>query len=420
MRKIVNTISVFILGLQCQAQVNEAVNRGLIYTKTGTQVSSNLNFTNESSGNFINNGEFHFYRNYKNEGLFSYSSNSTSGYVVFEGKNDIIQKITGDSPSFFYDVLFNKPAIDYAFHLDNEIESSGIVNFYDGIVLVNKNNGGSFTFLDGANQTNASSKSFVDGLVTKEGNDSFKFPIGGSGNYRFAGISAPSNVVDQYIGQYFYENTDNLYPHKNKTGVINKINDKEYWIINKEIYSKNSVILTLSWDDQITPKDLLVEDAKYLHVVRWDLSQNLWVDEGGIVDFQNKTVTTPVEVDGFGIFTLATIKPNLLNPGDVVIYDGVTPDGDGINDYLIIDNIQNFPKNSVKIFNRWGTEVYHTSNYDSDNNVFNGFANTGQSFGGSNKLPTGTYYYILEYEYNRDGESYMVNKAGFLHLENND
>lgn len=418
MRKIIYAISVLFLSLHCKAQINESVNRGLIFTQSGTQVSSNLNFTNESTGNFINNGEFHFYGDYKNEGLFTYSTSATSGYVVFEGKNNATQKISGFSPSFFFDVLFKKIGVEKSFELSNEIESAGIVNFSEGVVKLNS--GGSFTFLEGADQINASQKSFVDGSVTKSGNDAFKFPIGGSGNYRFASISAPALIVDQYTAQYFFEKTNNLFPHKNKTGVINEINESEYWIVNQEIHSKTSVILTLSWDNEVTSPNLLIEDAKYLHIVRWDSNQNLWVDEGGIVDFQNKSVSTPVEVEGFGVFTLATIKPELINPGDVVIYEVVTPDGNDVNDYFIIDNIQQFPKNEVQIFNRWGAKVYSTVNYDSDNNVFDGNANVSGVLNGSSKLPTGTYYYIVKYEYNRDGKSFMVNKAGFLHLESNE
>ena len=32
-------------------------------------------------------------------------------------------------------------------------------------------------------------------------------------------------------------------------------------------------------------------------------------------------------------------KKEVIDIGDVVIYNGVTPDGDGMNDYFIIDNI---------------------------------------------------------------------------------
>src|SRR5690554_7369308 len=48
--------------------------------------------------------------------------------------------------------------------------------------------------------------------------------------------------------------------------------------------------------------------------------QQLWVDEGGAVDYAARTVTTPVNVEGFGVFTLGKIKEEDINPGDVVIY----------------------------------------------------------------------------------------------------
>ena len=277
-----------------------------------------------------------------------------------------------------------------------------------------------FVFLQGAQHINTSNKSHVDGEVIKEGTESFKYPIGDSGYYRFASISAPTAVASQYTGEYQFKNSNTEYPHRNKTGVINEINDHEFWIVNKSDSTLGSIILTLSWDENTTPANLIANGAANLHIVRWDQDQSLWVDQGGVVDFANKTVTTPVDVNGFGVFTLGSIKPNIINPGDVVIYNGVTPDGDGLNDYFIIDNIQLFPNNSVRIFDRWGVEVFKTTNYDSSGNVFNGFSDARATIDKSAKLPTGTYYYIVEYEYTNDNESQMIKKAGFLHLETND
>lgn len=412
------TILALVLGLQLQAQTDVTVNRGDFKVNAGTEVSTHFDFKNEKTGNVLNDGSIYFYGDYNNEGLFSYSTNSTTGYVIFEGKNKAIQTISGGSPSFFYDALFQKVGDDYAFHLTNEIENSGTVNLREGVVLMDKAQGGAFVFLKGSNHINTSNTSHVDGEVTKIGNESFKYPIGDSGFYRFASISAPSNVAHLYTGEYLYKNSNTNYPHRNKTGFINVINDQEYWEVNPGSATNNSVILTLSWDENTTPAHLLANGAANLHIVRWDAAQSLWVDEGGIVDYANKTVTSPVEVDGFGVFTLASIKPELENPGEVVIYDGVTPDGDGMNDYFIIDNIQQFPNNTVRIFNRWGVEVFKTTNYDSSGNVFNGYSDARATLG-NEKLPTGTYYYTLEYEYNRNGESRMIKKAGFLHLESN-
>src|SRR5690606_38686356 len=117
------------------------------------------------------------------------------------------------------------------------------------------------------------------------------------------------------------------YPHQSRTGIIDVINDKEYWIVNQSTPSDNSVILTLSWDDGTTPKHITEGDGSDLHIVRWDEAQKLWVDEGGVVDFSSKTVSTPIKVEGFGVFTLGKIKKTDIYLGDVVIYEGVTPNG---------------------------------------------------------------------------------------------
>lgn len=396
----------------------QTVNQGLLSTTNNTEVSTYFDFTNEASGNVLNDGDFYFYGHYENEGLFSYSTNSRTGYVVFEGLMPEMQNIKGTSPSNFYDVLFNKSSNAHAFHLTNDMASAGTVNFTDGVVLMDKVNGGAFVFLKGAQHMNVKDKSHVNGEVTKIGNEAFKYPIGDDGYYRFAGISAPVNNAEIYTGEYLFENSDIKYPHKNKTGIIELINDKEYWIINQTTTTNNSVLVTLSWDHRTTPNKL-TSNTQALHIVRWDEKQQLWIDEGGLVDESNNTVTTPVNVEGFGIFTLATIKEKHLNPGDVVIYQGVTPDGDGMNDYFIIDNINLFPNNHVSIYNRWGRKVYETQSYNSKGNVFKGYAEGVDVVGKGEMLPTGTYYYVVEYLYDRDGENNWVKKVGFLHLENN-
>lgn len=400
------------------AGVAQTTNEGNLSIGPGTVVSTFFDFKNEAAGNVLNDGNFHFYGHYQNEGLFSYTTNSKTGYVVFEGLMPEMQEIKGASPSSFYDVLFNKSGQKHAFHLTNDIENGGTVRFTDGVVLMDKPNGGAFVFLQGANHIHTKDKSHVDGEVTKKGNDAFTYPIGKEGYYRFAGISAPLDRFDLYTGEYFLENSDLLHPHQNKTGVIDVIDNQEYWVINQDQNTKESVIVTLSWDERTTPNSML-RNPQRLHIVRWDAQKNLWVDEGGWVDESSKTVTTPVQVDGFGIFTLATIKEKLLNPGEVVIYNGVTPDGDGKNDYFIIDNIEHFPNNNVTIYNRWGRKVYATHSYNSSDNVFRGYAQGKAVVNPNEKLPTGTYYYVVEYLYDRDGQHQWVKKVGYLHLENN-
>ncbi|MHC5202949.1 T9SS type B sorting domain-containing protein, partial [Myroides sp. LJL119] len=85
--------------------------------------------------------------------------------------------------------------------------------------------------------------------------------------------------------------------------------------------------------------------------------------EGGVVDLVNKEITTPTSVRGYGFFTLATVKTDIILDGDVVIYNLVTPNGDGKNDYFEIENLYKFPENRVEIFNRWGVKVFETDGY---------------------------------------------------------
>ncbi|MCB0642243.1 MAG: gliding motility-associated C-terminal domain-containing protein, partial [Phaeodactylibacter sp.] len=70
--------------------------------------------------------------------------------------------------------------------------------------------------------------------------------------------------------------------------------------------------------------------------------------------------------------------------------NGITPNGDGVNDELIFDILLIDPdlreNSEILIFNRWGDIVYTASPYNND------WTGTNQTGG---DLPSGTYYYIL-------------------------
>jgi gliding motility-associated-like protein len=74
--------------------------------------------------------------------------------------------------------------------------------------------------------------------------------------------------------------------------------------------------------------------------------------------------------------------------GEVIVFNAVSPNGDGKNDFLVLQYIESIsPKNQVSFYNRWGDEVFSISDYDNKTRVF-----AGLSSGGS-KLPSGTYFY---------------------------
>lgn len=76
---------------------------------------------------------------------------------------------------------------------------------------------------------------------------------------------------------------------------------------------------------------------------------------------------------------------------ELIIPDGYSPNGDGINDNFVIPDIAKYNKVSLEIFNRWGNIVYKSNDYKND---WDGKSNMGVSIG--NQLPVGTYFYIAK------------------------
>lgn len=79
--------------------------------------------------------------------------------------------------------------------------------------------------------------------------------------------------------------------------------------------------------------------------------------------------------------------------GKLIVYNGFSPNGDGVNDYFTIEGIEDFPETQVTIFNRWGNEVFYSSDYK---NNWNGNWN-------NKNLPDGTYFYKVGL---KDGASF--------------
>lgn len=393
----------------------QTVNEGVFTVLPKTDVSTIDSFFNEKEAAVQNDGTFYFYSDFTNEGLYTFDGKRNTSYAVFQPQesNAYMQSLRGSGPSEFYDVLFNNPTVARSFELKNDISISGTANFRNGIVDIDAVQG-AMVFKPKSRAINVSDKSHADGKVEKIGKDSFIFPIGNKGIYRFAQISSQPDIKGSFLGEYYYKNSNSLYPHSEKMNVIQQINNTEYWTIEKE-GGNSDIILTLSWDSRTTPSSLMAAAEKELTILRWDAGLEIWVDEGGIVDLAYKTITTPTSVDGYGVFTLGTAKKDL----SLVIYNAVSPNGDGLNDYFIIDNINKFPNNTVQIFNRWGIKVFDTKNYDNSENVFRGISEGRVTVGKNEKLPTGTYFYVIQYESTDKSGTSSHKKTGYLHLENN-
>jgi gliding motility-associated-like protein len=414
--KIVSATAGLLFGVG--SLIAQTANTGEMVVTPGTQFSTVGDFNNTNTASFINDGEAFIYAHFNNEGVVDFTS-TEQGYTRFQG--NAVQQFSGESISYFYDILFdNTSSMTASFELSSEISVANEANFNEGIVK-NDDFGGLIIFEDDADHTGVFDESHVDGVVKKNGDDSFIYPIGDAQLFRHAAISAPDDITDTFTAKYYFENpigniVDGETPTSSVAGVITLIDMAEFWTVTNDAGSSD-VLLTLSWDESTTtPLAIAAEPQTAIHIVRWDEAQQLWVDEGGLVDAANKTVSTPLQLDHYGIFTLGRVNEKIILPGDVVIYNGVTTNGDGINDYFFIDGIQNLANNNVQVFNRWGVKVFETNNYDSAGNVFAGFSEGRLTVAGDNKLPTGTYYYILSYDFSGNGPTERIKKASYLYL----
>jgi gliding motility-associated-like protein len=104
------------------------------------------------------------------------------------------------------------------------------------------------------------------------------------------------------------------------------------------------------------------------------------------------------------MFVTSTVTPNYIRqdtvkrtyqirdenpPCNINIYNGVTPNHDGVNDTWQIENLELYPKNKVSIYNRWGIKIYEEQGY---NNTTKSWPNQAQL----DFLSSTTYFYIIE------------------------
>ncbi|BAU52148.1 Cadherin-like beta sandwich domain protein [Mucilaginibacter gotjawali] len=102
-----------------------------------------------------------------------------------------------------------------------------------------------------------------------------------------------------------------------------------------------------------------------------------------------------------------TDHPQMMGQ-EITVHLGLSPNGDGINDFLLIDGITSYPDNKLQIMNRSGALVFEAKGYDNSNRVFDGHSNKT----GAMQLP-GTYFYSLDYTANGTTK----HKTGYIVLK---
>ena len=125
------------------------------------------------------------------------------------------------------------------------------------------------------------------------------------------------------------------------------------------------------------------------------------------------TIEYRVKSNTYGVEKTAKVTVTINNDATLEFYNAISTDEGSQNNGFIIKNIDLYPNNNLKIFNRYGVLVYEKDGY-TNADPFKGFSTGRATVNKDGKLPQGTYYYVLEYT---DGQNQNQQKAGWLYIK---
>ena len=263
------------------------------------------------------------------------------------------------------------------------------IHFNDGIIQTTSIQPGQVTLFGTIEHTNANDDSHIAAPVQSTASSNFIFPLGNTGIYQPLAIDQGRGTP---LRVQFHFNAPPLAPLPLE---IEQLSPNFYWTTMGEEVAH----VQLSWN-LFSQLDAWVDDLSTLRLLgytgsSWEMipaqltpfalsSDNpTSLSEGAIrsegkVDFSRYTALS------LGVVAFDTA----LN-----ISQAITPNGDGINDVWFIENIERYPQASIRVYNRWGTQVfYQASHYKND---------WGGTFEDKNKpLPPAPYYYRIDLDNN--------------------
>ncbi len=324
----------------------------------------------------INNGDFD-----DNEGLAGF----------YNTDNDLT--VSGSNRPVFKDM---EVSVVDNLNLEVSVGVTNMIDYIQGLVITPRNNlNVNLDFLNNSLYFGENDDRHTDGYATVTGELDFTFPIGDDYRLRPLSVIPASMTSERFQSAYFYEdpnsastfnddfNTSSFVPE------LSIISEQEFWDLN----GTENTQAKLTWDSQ-SLVSILANTLNDLRVVGFSISNQKWEDLGNVQttgDFETGTITSENFIPN--TYEIITIGSVLKAGASIIVYDIMTPNGDGDNDFLIIGGLEAFPDNELILYNRWGVEVYRKSGYD---NSFDGLSDGRVTLKEGDTLPVGTYYYVLK------------------------
>ncbi|GGW23175.1 gliding motility-associated C-terminal domain-containing protein [Arenibacter certesii] len=348
-------------------------------------------------------GQIGFHTNLINNTAFD----QNLGLVGFYGSNII--SVSGAFMPIFYDIEI---ALDQEVQLNTGISVLNNTNFIEGnIATPRQQQEVYYNFLDEADYIGETDFSKVDGYVTANNVSTMEFPVGDATQLR--ALTLVSNTTNKFVKcAYYRDNVDNPLISTQRFDTIQKpmsvgrISTKEFWHLEA---TENSSI-QISWNPDSDLAALTDNVAKIIPV-GWSIARGSWVNlgtESVMGDLETGMLISRNFVPSdYAAITFASAS----KPKDLLTLDNylVTPNGDGVNDFLFIEELQRSQDHMLRIFDRNGLKVYEEKNYT---NGFTGYSNVNNLVINRDQgLPDGIYYYIV------DMYDLKLSYQGYLYLE---
>lgn len=340
---------------------------GEITISTGTIVTVGDSLIN--NGNLANNGDLRISGAWINNGTYD----AGNGQITF---NSTRTQIINHNDQSFRKLVINGGG-EKKFLANITVESE--LNLQNGILVSDK--GAKIILQEGAKITGASDQSYVVGPVEHQGKGDWEFPIGSGTVYLPVVISDVSDSKTIAILSLHEINNETL------KGDVDfaKLSDQRYWELNVTAGSLDGSRITLPLDNESFSDN----------TERWVVASAAAITDPfaslGQSDAQGNASSGKVTSEKSAMTSFFTTG-EIVDDKIIVVYNGVSPNNDGSNDFLKIHNITLYPNNKVSIFNRWGDKVFEASGYDNDKVFFKGENN----LSGASKLLNGTYFYTIE------------------------
>jgi len=347
-------------------------------------------------------GSLGFHDDLINNGSFD----ENAGLVGFYNTSDLT--ISGA-----FRPIFKDAEIVVTNHLNLEIGVgiSNNSNFIIGNIVTPRNQLAiTLDYINDAFYTGETEQTKVDGYAGLTNKQNFLFPTGIIDKLRPIELRS-SSVNALAKAAYFYEDPNvpstftTSFDTDQKSDILLRISSYEYWDLDSDILS--NVILT--WDsDSSIPN--IVDRIEDLRVVGWDRTDGIWVDLGNTNlsgDFTSGSITSATFLPN--TYEVITFGESLSTESITLDNYILTPNNDGVNDYLVIDAVALSPNNKIEIYNRWGRIVYTVENYK---NLFDGTANNQFTISKNKGLPDGIYFYVVKLF------DIEVTHQGYLYLNN--